>query len=153
VDVEACGTATCPLVYHVHIAGIDDLPAILSLQRLAYQSEALLHDDFTIPPLTQNLESLQADYNAGVILKPITPEYEIIGSVRGRYCEDTLHIGRLIVHPSFQNQGIGTALLLAMEALYPHTRYELFTSDKSEKNLEAVLIGGNTGAVSNFCAK
>ena len=33
-----------------------DLEEILALQKLAYQSEAELYDDYTIPPLTQSLE-------------------------------------------------------------------------------------------------
>jgi hypothetical protein len=32
-------------------AAVDDAEAILALQRLAYQSEAAIYDDFTIPPL------------------------------------------------------------------------------------------------------
>ena len=34
---------------------IEDAAAILVLQRLAYQSEAAIYDDFTIPPLTETL--------------------------------------------------------------------------------------------------
>jgi hypothetical protein len=42
-------------------AGVDDIPAILELQKLAYQSEARLYDDWSLPPLTQTLESLRAE--------------------------------------------------------------------------------------------
>jgi GNAT superfamily N-acetyltransferase len=125
-------------------ARIDDLPAILSLQRLAYQSEAQLVNDFSIPPLTQTLEGITADFNRGIILKAIDEgiQEEIIGSVRGHFSENTLHIGRLIVNPSFWNKGIGTALLSHIESLYPHTRYELFTSDRSSKNLYLYIKNG-----------
>jgi ribosomal protein S18 acetylase RimI-like enzyme len=48
----------------------------------------------------------------------------------------TCYIGKLIVHPSQQNHGIGTGLLLAAENQFPDAeRYELFTGQKSEKNL------------------
>ena len=118
-------------------AEMDDLPAILSLQKLAYQSEAELVGDFTIPPLTQTLDGMVDDFNGGTILKAVEEDNpaEVIGSVRGRFLDGTLHIGRLIVHPSYQNRGIGTALLLSIEALYPAARYELFTSERSERNL------------------
>jgi len=116
-------------------AETDDLPEILSLQKLAYQSEARLVNDFSIPPLTQTHEGIRADYDNGIILKAIDEGGKIIGSVRGRFSDDTLYIGRLIVDPRFQNRGIGTALLSGIEALYPDARYELFTSDKSGKNL------------------
>ena len=39
-----------------------DAAAILDLQHLVYQSEAALNDDYTIPPLTQTLPELEADF-------------------------------------------------------------------------------------------
>jgi hypothetical protein len=36
-----------------------DAAAILDLQKRAYQSEAQLYNDWSLPPLTQSLESLQ----------------------------------------------------------------------------------------------
>ena len=118
-----------------------DLPSILSLQKLAYQSEAELVGDYSIPPLTQTLDGITDDYNNGTLLIAVEND-EIIGSVRVRFLENTLHIGRLIVSPSRQNQGIGTELLLAAEALYPNARYELFTSDRSSKNLSLYIKNG-----------
>jgi ribosomal protein S18 acetylase RimI-like enzyme len=60
----------------------------------------------------------------------------IIGSVRGEIRGDTGYIGRLIVHPEFQNQGIGTLLIKAIEErLSQAKRYELFTGHKSERNI------------------
>ncbi|MCL2034066.1 MAG: GNAT family N-acetyltransferase [Oscillospiraceae bacterium] len=125
-------------------AELSDLPAVLTLQRLAYQSEAQLVDDFSIPPLTQTLEELTADFGAGIILIAVEQSRptEIAGSVRGRFSGNTLHIGRLIVNPSRQNRGIGTALLRGIEALYPRMRYELFTSDRSVKNLSLYIKNG-----------
>jgi predicted N-acetyltransferase YhbS len=120
-----------------------DLPSILSLQKLAYQSEARLVGDYSIPPMIQTLDGIKEDFNNGVILKAID-DGEIVGSVRMRISENTLHIGRLIVAPLRQNQGIGSALLLASEQLYPDMRYELFTSDMSEKNLSLYFKNGYT---------
>lgn len=50
-------------------AEFDDLPAILSLQKLAYQSEAKLMGDDSIPHLTQTLDGLTEDFNNGILLK------------------------------------------------------------------------------------
>jgi len=116
----------------LNIAEICDLPSILTLQKLVYQSEAELVGDYSIQPLTQTLESITNDFNNGVILKA-TDNDEIIGSVRVHFSENTVFIGKLIVTPLRQNQGIGKALLLAAENLYPDKRFELFTSDKSIK--------------------
>lgn len=125
-------------------AGIDDLQAILSLQKLTYQSEAHLVNDYLIPPLTQTLEGITKDFRAGIILKAVRQDKpdDIIGSVRGRSSGNTLYIGRLIVNPSYQNQGIGTKLLLGIEAQYPNSRYELFTSDRSNRNLSLYIKNG-----------
>ena len=50
----------------------------------------------------------------------------------GRVC----HVARLIVDPAIQNQGLGTRLLLEVEARFPGARrFELFTGHKSERNL------------------
>jgi len=122
-------------------AELHDLPDILSLQKLAYRSEAELVGDYSIPPLTQTPESITEDFHNGVILKAIE-DGEIIGSVRMCFSENTLYIGRLIVKPANQNQGIGTELLLAAEKLYPDVRFELFTSDKSIKNLSLYIKNG-----------
>ncbi|MCL2352387.1 MAG: GNAT family N-acetyltransferase [Firmicutes bacterium] len=121
-----------------------DLPAILALQKLAYQSEALLVSDFTIPPLTQTFEGILGDYENGVILKAVDEANPrvIVGSVRGRLSGGTLCIGRLFVDPARQNRGIGTALLLEIESLYPDARYELYTSDKSGRNLSLYTKNG-----------
>ncbi len=111
-----------------------DLPAILSLQSLAYQSEAILLQNFSIPPLRQTLAELEAEFESRIILKAVE-NGEIIGSVRARQENGTAYIGKLIVHPAHQRKGIGTQLLYAIEQAAPASRYELFTSNKSEKNI------------------
>ena len=112
-----------------------DLSEILDLQYLAYQSEARLFDNQNIPPLKQTLTDVEKEYQKGIILKALDKDKTIIGSVRA-FCEnETVYIGKLMVHPSKQGQGIGTQLLLEMEKQYPKQRYELFTSTRSEKNI------------------
>jgi len=112
-----------------------DAAAILDLQRLAYQSEAALNNDYTIPPLTQTLAELEADFQRQVYLKA-TLDGTIVGAVRGYEQDGTCYIGRLIVHPACQNRGIGTELLRAIEAHFNTVRrYELFTGERSTRNL------------------
>ena len=112
-----------------------DLQDILDLQYLAYQSEAKLFDSQDIPPLKQTLSDVENEYQKGIILKALDENHAIIGSVRAFRDNGTVYIGKLMVHPSKQRQGIGTKLLLEMEKQYLRQRYELFTSTRSEKNI------------------
>ena len=116
-------------------ASKDDAIEILSLQKLAYLSEAAIIDDFTIPPLRQTEDEILSEFDNHIFLKIVIDD-KIIGSVRAYHTKDTCYIGKLIVHPDMQNLGIGSELLQAIEMSYPDVyRYELFTGNKSERNL------------------
>jgi ribosomal protein S18 acetylase RimI-like enzyme len=116
-------------------ASPEDADAILVLQRLAYRSEAELYGDDTLPPLTETLDQLRAEFGHRLILKAVDNGL-IVGSVRAHQEGDTCHIGRLIVHPDRQGQGIGTALMHEVEARFPVARrFELFTGTLSVRNL------------------
>ncbi|MEE1219356.1 MAG: GNAT family N-acetyltransferase [Ruminococcus sp.] len=117
-------------------AKIEDLQEILKLQYLAYQSEAKLFNDMNIPPLKQTLEELYNEFYKGTILKVMNNTGDIIGSVRAYQKGETVYIGKLMVHPKYQKQGIGTKLLIEIENEYPNKRYELFTSTKSINNIK-----------------
>lgn len=116
-------------------AQLEDLEAILSLQKLAYQSEAELCNDYSIPPLTQTIDGINEDYRNKLILKAVEKD-EIIGSVRAFAEEGICHIGRLIVHPHHQNKGIGKLLIKSIEECFGSCqKYALFTGRHSLKNL------------------
>ena len=116
-------------------ATVDDAEEILSLQKLAYRSEAEIYDDFTIPPLLQTLEEIKKDFENQTILKATLDE-KIRGSVRAFIKEGTCYVGRLIVHPDFQNRGMGKELMKKIEEIFKEAqRFELFTGHRSEKNL------------------
>ncbi|WP_040197524.1 GNAT family N-acetyltransferase [Candidatus Soleaferrea massiliensis] len=116
-------------------ANSSDLEEVLRLQVLAYQSEARMVGSASIQPLRETLDELHAQFDRGVVLKAQDDDGVIIGSVRGYEQDGTLYIGKLMVRPDRQNGGIGSKLLESIEALYSSCRYELFTSELSEKNL------------------
>ena len=117
-------------------ATVKDAEELLALQKLAYRSEAEIYHDFSLPPLVQTLEGMKKDFVNQLFLKAVTEEGRILGSVRAYAKEGTCYIGRLIVHPDFQSQGIGTKLLNGMEGVFNTCqRFELFTGDQSERNL------------------
>lgn len=114
----------------------ENLSEILDLQYVAYQSEAELLGNKDIPPLKQSLEDIEDEFSKSLFLKVTDENGKIVGSVRGRAREGTLHVGKLIVHPSLQGQGIGTYLLHEIERVSECVRLELFTSSKSIRNIK-----------------
>ena len=65
-----------------------------------------------------------------------TREGVLIGSVRAALAGEICAVGRLMVEPRLQGQGIGSALLNAIEAYLPTARtFELFTGSRSHGNL------------------
>jgi ribosomal protein S18 acetylase RimI-like enzyme len=119
----------------ISAASTEDAEAILVLQKLAYQSEAKLYNDWSLPPLTQSMESLLEEFTNSIVLKATLGD-RLVGSVRARQNGDTCSIGRLIVHPELQGQGIGSQLLRSIEARFNDvSKFELFTGNKSEANI------------------
>lgn len=119
---------------HISTATEADMAEILGLQRLAFRQEAELYNDFGIAPLTQTLEELREEAGSMVLLKAVY-DGRIVGSVRAAGRRGTCHIGRLIVHPDCQNRGVGKMLMSSVEERFAGFKYELFTGDRSEKNL------------------
>jgi ribosomal protein S18 acetylase RimI-like enzyme len=105
------------MMKNITYASTEDAAALLELQKLAYQSEAKLYNDLSIPPLIQTMEELEIDFTIKVFLKAQV-ESKIIGSVRGYQAGNTCYIERLIVHPNHQGQGIGTALMESFESYF-----------------------------------
>lgn len=113
----------------------EDAIRILALQKLAYQSEAQIYNDWSLPPLLQTIEEIREEFNTHIFLKAVS-EHSIIGSVRAFTMDATCHVGRLIVHPKWQNQGIGTLLIKEIEIMHRDVaRFELFTGSHSIGNL------------------
>ena len=119
----------------IEMATVEDAEEILRLQKLAYTSEAIIYNDFSIQPLLQTIEETIDDINNQIVLK-YESDNKIVGSVRAYSKDDTSYIGKLIVHPKFQNTGIGTLLMKEIEGKFPlNRRFEIFTGHKSQKNL------------------
>lgn len=116
------------------IAKENELEEILELQYLAYQTEAALFGTNDIPPLKQTLEEVKAEFWEGTIII-VKDGSKIIGSVRMKEKDNTVYIGKLMVHPDYRRKGTGSSLLAEVEKIYPHRRYELFTSTRSVDNI------------------
>jgi GNAT superfamily N-acetyltransferase len=117
------------------LATLDDATEILALQKLAYQEEAERYGDDSIPPLTQTLSGMEEDLRALVVIK-LVEDGRIVGSARAYEQDGTVFIGRVIVHPDRQGQGLGRRIMAYLEARFPAARrFELFTGHLSTRNL------------------
>jgi GNAT superfamily N-acetyltransferase len=112
-----------------------DAGEVLTLQRAAYVSEAQLYGDPFVPPLVESLEQVRKAIESAVVLKAVEGA-RIVGSVRGQLSGTTCRVGRLVVAPDRQGQGLGTALLAALHERVPQaSAFDLFTGHLSGGNL------------------
>lgn len=107
---------------------------LLTLQRAAYVAEAQAYGDPFLPALTQTLGELVTELAAARCTGAWAGS-RLVGSVRTRESEGSLHIGRLVVAPDQQRNGIGSLLLRAAETATELGRATLFTGHLSEGNL------------------
>ena len=116
-------------------ASLADAADILNLQKISFISEAELYNNFNIEPLTQTFDSISEDFKEYIFLKAVYNN-RIIGSVKGRQTPEYCWVGRLVVHPEFQNNGIGKRLMLEIEKEFPKAdQFFLCTGYKSFKNI------------------
>jgi ribosomal protein S18 acetylase RimI-like enzyme len=116
--------------------GVADAGELMTLQRAAYVTEAQLHDQPFLPPLTESLEDVAAAIESQVVLG-IREDGRLVGAVRA--CEiaaGVVEIGRLTVAPDRQGRGLGTTLMAAAEVAFPGaSEWRLFTGEHSSANL------------------
>jgi GNAT superfamily N-acetyltransferase len=118
--------------------GPSDAGELLTLQRAAYVTEAQLHDDPHLPPLTETLEEARAELaDPAVVVLGVRDGGRLVASVRLRDRGDgRIGLGRLCVAPDRQGEGLGTMLLRAGESAFPGVvAVELITGGRSERNL------------------
>lgn len=114
----------------ISLAAIEDVPALLRLQREAFRPRAIELDWLDAFPMVEGLESAMEEFRKNTTIKLSLSDGTIIGSIRG--CmedEDTLYLSRLMVHPDHKRQGHGTRLMLRLMELMPHQRAWLYASE------------------------
>lgn len=121
---------------NIQKATVSDLPDILELQKIAFYPVANLLGNPYIQAMIQTYDELLQEFNEGIILKH-RQGHRIVGSVRA-YVDDenVCHVGKLIVHPGYQNKGIGRALMVEIEKKFTAcAKYHLFTGEITPNTL------------------
>ena len=105
-----------------------DAPAMLALQKLAFEPEARACQVWDIPPLQESVEAVREHIRMATVLKAVDGE-RLLGSIRGIVSGSTCLIRVLMVAPEAQGRGVGARLLQAIEAAHPRVeRFELTTN-------------------------
>ena len=81
----------------IQLAEQKDLKEILNLQKLAYESEARLYNDWSLPALTQDIESILVEFSNSVFLKALNKN-KIVGSIRAKTVSNICEIGLSLIH-------------------------------------------------------
>ena len=126
----------------IELATIQDVPALLDLQRKAFGPlcEELEWED--APVLTESLEHAYEEFARCTTLKVQNDEGLIIGSVNGKVTDGSLYIGRLMVLPEYQQQGIGKLLFREIQSRLPHRHAWLCTCQQVRHPYEFYLREG-----------
>ena len=121
---------------HIVISPISvaDAGEVLTIQRAAFVSEAIIYGSVDMPPLVQTLDELEAELSGsdGWVARV---EGRLVGAIRTREDDGLLLIGRIAIAPDMQGSGIGQALLEAAEQHSRAAEAELFTGSLSEANI------------------
>ena len=127
---------------NIELATIQDVPAILDLQRKAFGPLCEELDWNDAPPLTESLEHAYEEFARCTTLK-VQSEYGlIVGSIHGNVTDGSLYIGRFMVFPEYQQHGIGKQLFREIQLRLPHHRAWLCTCQQVRPPYEFYLREG-----------
>jgi tRNA (guanine37-N1)-methyltransferase len=112
-----------------------DAGELFTLQRACWLQEEQANPGVPIPALEESLDDVRAWIREGTVLVARS-QGRLVGAVRAVLRDGVWHIGRLMVAPDLQGNGLGRLLLEAVELAAPPeaTSYALFTGAGSKRN-------------------
>ncbi len=127
----------------IRLAVPADAGEILTLQRACWLQEQQANPDAWVPALHESLDDVRAWLSEWTVFT-MRRHGRLIGGARGRLVGEVWELGRIMVAPDLQGQGLGRVLLEAIEAAAPPaaTSYALFTGAGSADNLRMYKRAG-----------
>ncbi|MGH3345695.1 MAG: tRNA (guanosine(37)-N1)-methyltransferase TrmD [Nocardioides sp.] len=113
-----------------------DAGELLTLQRACWMQEQQANPQAWVPALHESLDDVRRWLPEWTVLT-LRRAGRLVGGARARLEGDVWDVGRLMVAPDLQGEGLGRVLLEAIEAAAPvaATSYALFTGAGSTDNL------------------
>jgi len=122
-------------MYTISPATLEDAPTMLDLQRRAFAEEGRRSGSMDIRPLTEPLDTVIEHVQRQTALVA-RDNGKIIGTIRGIVEGRVCTVRALAVDPANQGQGIGSALLNALERSLPDVeQFDLTTNTVMERNV------------------
>ena len=123
-------------------ATLEDAPALLAMQKIAFEPEARACQAWDIPPLQETVEGVREHIRMATVLKAVEGD-RLLGAIRGIVTGRTCLIRVLVVASEAQGRGLGARLLQAIEDAHPLVeRFELTTNMIMVNNVRFYLRHG-----------
>jgi len=117
-------------------ATIADADEIFGLQERALAAEPGVFSRLAVLPLILTLDELRRDFEDHVVLK-VTVGLRIVGAVRASTRDESCYIKGPVIHPEFQQMGMGTALMQEIETFFEEaTRFESCTASTNIRGIQ-----------------
>ena len=123
-------------------ARLEDAEAMLAMQLVAFEPEALACGLREIPPLQETVATIREHIRTAAVLKAVDGE-RLLGSIRGIVTGGSCLVRVLVVAPDAQGRGVGAMLLRSLEDAHPQVeRFELNTNMAMPANVRFYLRHG-----------
>ncbi len=143
-DLLPPGSVAAPDDIDLRLAELGDAGELLTLQRACWLSEQQDNPGIDIPALGESLADVRAWLGEWTVLVARRGG-RLVAAARGRLGESGMwEVGRLMVPPDLQGQGLGRWILERIEAAAPDqaTGFDLFTGVGSANNLRMYKRAG-----------
>jgi len=130
------------VIRRLDLLDLDEVNALLNVQRLAYAVEADMIGFYDIPALKDTFQSLQSCNEA---FYGYFRDGELCGAISYTRQANYIDICRLVVHPNTFRQGVGRALLEHL--LATERDVSRFTVSTGQKNTPAIKLYEKYGFV------